>query len=381
MKKLWRTFAVIPFLALFSQLALGQNIQVAPVTLTESQLFTVTNFGTNIPFPITFNYRGIGGVTITAQSPTTTAVFAFTAGANQSVKVFNPYFYNFIQIAPTPNGPNSAGANVPPITLDQQSVTATLIGNFGYPVDYEVVIVDLPFLPTTVTNGQLQSGTSEFVFNGPQAFVRLKIAASSNAGTLVDMTVTPFVGMTVSPTPIITGAAVTVNVTATANAAASITYRLLSSDGNTASSTTSPAGGTTWQFNAPPAAGVYQLSVLNSHYGLAYTALTVMTPPVIVQPIPGASLLAGSSVTASIFGYDPASSYTLSFVNGIFAYVTTVPGANSRPVLPVPSNYLGQMYLTAAQNGSIDVATYTISVAQAVYNVRGNLRRRAHIGR
>jgi hypothetical protein len=380
MNKLWRVFAVTPFLALFSQLVSGQGIQIAPVSLNNGNLFTVTAFGTNIPFPIGFYYEN-AGTTIMAQSPTTTAVFVFTTGPSQNVQLFNNgLYYNSMYMAPTANGPNSEGMYVPPITLGQQSVTATFIGNFGYPIDY-AVYDDVGL----VTNGQVQVGTTEFTFNAPQAFITLNILASNAGGFAAQARATPFVGMTVSPTPIVTGAAVTVNVTATADATASITYRLIDSTGNTASSAESPADGTTWQFSAPAVTGVYQLSVINGvsnglTYGLAYTPLTVVTPPVIVQPIPGASLLAGSSVTASIFGYNSASSYTLSFVNGIFAYVTTVPGAISRPVLPVPSNYLGQMYLTAAQNGSIDVATYTISVAQAVYNVRGNLRRRAHIG-
>jgi hypothetical protein len=379
MNTLWRTFAVLPFLALFSQLASGQGMQVAPISLNDGDLFTVTAFGTNIPFPISFRY--VAGVQSIVSSPTTTAVFAFVAAdTNKDVRVFNGYYSNSIRIAPTPNGPNSEGIYVPPMTLGQQSVTATLIGNFEYPITYAVVNN-----PNLVTYGQVQSGTTEFTFNAPQSFSLLDVFAYSDGGFTARALATPFVGMTVSPTPIGIGAAVTVNVTATADAAASITYQLIDSDGNTASSAESPADGTTWQFNAPAVTGVYQLSVINgiydgSTYGLAYTPLTVIFSPSIAQPIPGASLLAGSPVTASIAGCDPASSYTLSFVNGVFAYVTTVPGAISMPVLPVPSNYLGQMYLTVAQGGLSDVATYTISVARAVYNVRGNLRRRAHIG-
>jgi hypothetical protein len=381
MNKLWGVFAAFPFFALLSQLASGQGIQMAPVSLNPGDSFTVTASGTNLPFPLFFNYGGFMGAVTIVHSPITTAVFVFTTGPSQGVQALNGgFYYNSILITPTANGPNSVGMYVPPITLGQQSGTATLIGNFGYPVGYTVKNGGSPF-----ASGQLLLGATEIVFNAPSTFTILDIFAFNNDGFTATVIVTPFIGMTVSPTPIVTGAAVTVNVTATANAAASITYRLIDSTGNTASSAESPAGSTTWQFNAPAVTGVYQLSVINGVngpliYGLAYTALTVVNSPVIVQPIPGASLLAGSSVTASIAGCDPASSYTLSFVNGIFAYVTTVPGAVSRPVLPVPSNYLGQMHLTAAQNGLSDVATYTISVAQAVYNVRGNLRRRAHIG-
>jgi hypothetical protein len=380
MNTLWRTFAALPFLALFSQLASGQGVLVSPVSLDPDDPFTVTAFGTNLPFPISFRYGTSPPVAV--PSPTTTAVFAFTAADPiPLIRVSNGYYFNSVRIAPTPNGPNSAGMYVPPMTLGQQSVTATLIGNIEYPITYAVSSNGSPF-----TNGQVLLGTTEIVFNAPQEFIYLDVSASSASGFTAFIRATPFVGMTVSPTPIGIGSAVTVNVTATADATASITYRLIDSTGNTASSAESPAGSTTWQFNAPAVTGVYQLSVINGvngafPYGLAYTPLTVVPPsPVIVQPIPGASLLAGSPVTASITGYNPASSYTLSFVNGVFAYVTTVPGAVSMPVLPVPSNYLGQMYLTAAQNGSIDVATYTISVAQSVYNIRGNLRRRAHIG-
>jgi hypothetical protein len=381
MNKFWYIFVVLPLLTFFPQLSSGQGIQVAPALLSPGDIFTVTAFGTNIYFPLTFGYNNGGPISTVAQSPTTTAVFTFSSGASV-VGVYNDYSNNFMRIAPTSGGPNSVAVYIPPISLGQQSAIISFIGNFAYPIGYLVTNMGVG----TITDGILLTGTSTIVFNAPESFsIRVVATNLAISSFTVRIAVTPFVGITVNPSLILTTAPVTVTVSPTANSDAPITYMLLDSNGGTALSVESPVGDTMWQFNAPAAAGVYQFSVINGvdggvPYGLAYTALTVMTPPVIVQPIPGASLLAGSSVTASIFGYDPASSYTLSFVNGVFAYVTIVPGAVSMPILPVPSNYLGQMYLTAAQNDSINVATYTISVARAVYNVRGNLRRRAHIG-
>jgi hypothetical protein len=102
-------------------------------------------------------------------------------------------------------------------------------------------------------------------------------------------------------------------------------------------------------------------------YVLAYMALSVVSTLFTVQPTPGALLLADC---------DPAANYTLSLANEVFAYMNTIPSSAAASILPIPSNYLGELYLAAVQYGISSVETYTVSVAQAAYHVRGNPGRR-----
>jgi hypothetical protein len=384
MNRFEHVLLVIQFWVAFLQLVSGQGALISPISNALNPSFTVTALGTNIPYPLIFQYvydTNFAQTTTHVDFPTTTAVFAFTPGQTQLIAVYCPSFdYNLVvAVSPTANGPNSAGFFVPPISLGQADVTATFLGNVLYPLTYTVSGPG-----GTITNGVLQAGESTVVFDAPLSFNRMGIYAANMENVQVNIAITPFVGIAVSPSPVRTGASVTVNVTATANADASITYQVFT--GTTLiSGTESPAEGTEWEFDAPGVSGVYTVSVINASgqatYGMAYTPLTVVTALVVVQPTPGTLLPAGATVSAVVSAYDPAADYTLTFGNGVFAYVTTVSDPIATvPGIPVPRNYIGQMYLTAVQGGFSDVATYTISVAQAVYRAH-HLRRRVHVGR
>jgi hypothetical protein len=114
----------------------------------------------------------------------------------------------------------------------------------------------------------------------------------------------------------------------------------------------------------------------------ATTFSTVVTQylPAIVSPTDGATLTPGSTFLASVTVLPiAASSYTITFGNGLYSQVSTIAGNTPVFLLSVPTNYVGSYTLQLTQSTFTDTFTYALPTVYPVWNA-ANPNLRFHVG-